>query len=330
MKYKQATKPIYETTIIEEFFGRFAIQDKKVIVGIGDDAAVLFVPPEQQLVASVDTLNIGVHFLEQTSAFDLGFKAAAVNLSDLAAMAAKPKWITLSLSLPQIESQWLAEFSDGLFAVLEQYQISLIGGDLNRGALSVTLQAHGLIPRGSAVLRSNAHAGDLLYVSGVLGDAALALEVLQGKTQLSSASLSLILPALNRPQPQVALGLALRGLATAMIDISDGLSTDLTRLLIASHCGAEVDMHALPLSQTMQDDMPSEAAQQFAFVGGDDYQLCFTVPTAAASSVARISEQLQIPLTQIGMINKSKQLTLRNASQSYTMLHTKGFQHFKE
>ena len=328
MKFERDIKPIYEATIIEKFFGCSKIRDKNVIVGSGDDAAVMAVPPEQQLVVSIDTLNIGVHFPAQTSAFDLGFKAAAVNLSDLAAMAAKPKWVTLSLTTPQIDSSWLADFSAGLFSVLKQHQVSLVGGDLNRGMLSVTLQAHGLVPRGKAVLRSDAHAGDLLYVSGVLGDAALSLQVLQGKTQLPSAALATILPALHRPQPQVALGLALRGLATAMIDISDGLSIDLPRLLNASDCGAEIDVQTLPLSQTMQDNMSSEVAQQFAFVGGDDYQLCFTVPTSAAPSVARISEQLQVPLTQIGVLNNSKKLTLRHVAQD-AMLHAVAFQHFK-
>jgi len=329
VKCAQAIKPMHETATIEKFFCRSPIRDKKVVIGIGDDATVLNIPREQQLVMSMDTLNMGVHFPEQTSAFDLGFKAAAVNLSDLAAMAATPKWMTLSLSLPQIESQWLTEFGDGLFAMLEQHQVSLIGGDLNRGKLSVTLQAHGLVPRGSAILRSNAQVGDLLYVSGVLGDAALALQALQKKTQLSPVALSQLLPALTRPQPQVSLGVGLRGLATAMIDISDGLSSDLPRLLMASDCGAEIDLQSLPLSKTMQNSMPSEVAKQFAFVGGDDYQLCFTAPTAAEASVARISEQLHVPLTQIGVINNSKELKLQNTSQSYSMLHAKAFQHFK-
>ena len=317
-----------ESALIEKFFHCPNTVDKNIITGIGDDAAVLTIPIGQQLVISMDTLNKDIHFPAVTTAFDIGYKTAAVNLSDLAAMGALPKWATLSLSLPQLDQQWLSEFSNGLFKALTTDKVSLVGGDLNRGSLSTTLQIHGLVPTGAAILRSTAKPGDLLYVSGTLGDAALALQAINKEINLSKAAFRQILPALNIPQPQVALGLALRNIATAMIDISDGLINDLPRILTASHCGAQIDLAALPISLVLRDSLLGQAAYQHAFVGGDDYQLCFTVPRTAAPQMVQLSQQLGVSLTQIGTLNNNMECTLLNSMLSYAELKENAFQHF--
>ena len=319
---------MHENTVIETFFNVPVENDPAIFIGIGDDAAVLSIPTDQQLVISIDTLNQDVHFPEQTSPFDIGHKAVAVNLSDLAAMGALPKWMTLSLSLPKIEQRWLNEFSQGLFSVLNQYEVNLIGGDLTRGPLSMTLQAHGLVPDGKAILRSTAKPGDIIYVSGELGSARLALHVLQKKIKLVESDFIEILPMLNRPRPQVELGLALRGIATAMLDISDGVLNDLPRILTASHCGAEIDLQKLPLNSILQKNLAKDIAYEYAFVGGDDYQLCFTVAPQQQAEVKKISENLGIALTPIGVINNSDALTFLNSTMTYTEFKAHAFQHF--
>ena len=318
-----------ELALIEKFFLRANSADPSVQLGIGDDAAVLTIPAGQQLVISMDSLHQGIHFPEATPAFAIGYKAVAVNLSDLAAMGALPKWATLSLSVPEIDQRWLSDFSQGLFSALTAHAVDLVGGDFSRGPLSMTLQMHGLLPTGTAVLRSTAKPGDLIYVSGYLGDAVLALQALKGEINLSGEEFSRVLPALNLPQAQVAMGLALRGIATAMIDISDGLSNDLPRLLSASHCGAEVDLQKLPVSHVLGNNMEAQAAFQCAFIGGDDYQLCFTVKPTAQQELARLSERLQVLLTQIGIVDDTKECHLLNSNLSYTQLRAKRFQHFK-
>jgi len=318
-----------EFALIEKFFVNDDRADPSVQLGIGDDAAVLTIPAGQQLVISMDSLHQGIHFPEATPAFAIGYKAVAVNLSDLAAMGALPKYATLSLSIPEVEQRWLGEFSQGLFSALNPHTVDLVGGDFSRGPLSITLQMHGLLPIGTAILRSTANPGDLIYVSGQLGDAALALQVLKGGVNLSDKEFSRVLPALNLPQAQVAMGLALRGIATAMIDISDGLSNDLPRLLSASHCGAKVDLQKLPISDVLSDTMEAQAAFQCAFIGGDDYQLCFTAKPSAQQELARLSERLGVLLTQIGIVDDTKECHLLNSSLSYTQLRAKRFQHFK-
>ncbi len=317
-----------ENEIIEKFFNLSQTKDNAILTGIGDDAAVITVPNDQQLVLSIDTLTEDIHFPRNTSPFDIGYKAIAVNLSDLAAMGALPRWMTLALSLPNFAESWLQQFSDGIFTLLNKYQVSLIGGDITRGPLSMTLQAHGLIPKGEAILLSTAKPGDLIYVSGELGSATLALHAVQQKVELSTADLATILPALNRPEPLVGLGLALRGVATAMLDLSDGLINDLQSILLASHCGAEIDIEKLPVNKVLIDLMGAQAAAQYAFIGGDDYQLCFTVSPAQQCVVEALSTQLNIRLTEIGKINNQDELILLNSALTYAELKTDSFQHF--
>ena len=317
-----------EREIIERFFNLSQTADDAILTSIGDDAAVISVSSDQQLVVSVDTLIENIHFPKGTSAFDIGYKAVAVNLSDLAAMGALPKWMTLALSLPTFDEQWLQQFSDGMFTLLNKHQVSLIGGDISRGPLSMTLQAHGLVAEGAAILRSTAKPDDIIYVSGELGSATLALHVLQQKVELDKSDLANILPALNRPVPQVALGLALRGIATAMLDLSDGLINDVPKILAASHCGADIDLQKLPVNNILSDMMGGQASSQYAFIGGDDYQLCFTVPPEKRCIIEALRKKLKVRLTEIGKINNKDELILLNSALSYAELKTNSFQHF--
>jgi thiamine-monophosphate kinase len=338
---------MYEHHIIEEYFLNKSLHRSDVIVGIGDDAAVVTVPAGKQLVLTMDTLNAGIHFpypkkasVQQcygkvtaenheaiTSPYDIGHKSAAVNLSDLAAMGAEPAWVTLSLSLPETSSHWLEEFSNGFMGVLNRFNTALIGGDLNRGALSITVEAHGFVNKGKAILRSTAQPGDLIYVSGKVGTAAYALALLQAQT--NPKILEQVLPALNRPTPRVELGLALRGIATAMMDLSDGLSKDLTRILRASHYGAVVDLQACPIENILRDNLSLEQAYHYAFTGGDDYELCFTASPDDKEKIADISRQLNLPLTEIGRITHMPGITLLNADENCAKLKKSGYDHFE-
>jgi thiamine-monophosphate kinase len=315
-----------EAELITKFFIRESVSRSDVIVNIGDDAAILRVPADQDLVVTMDTLNSGVHFPENTTAFDIGYKAAMVNLSDLAAMGAQPAWATLSISLPEINEDWLAEFSRGLFTVLDRYHVSLVGGDTNRGALSVTLQLHGFVPQNKALLRSGAQVGDHIYVSGELGTAAFALQCLQGKINISKSELTQILPALNQPQAQVYLGLALRDLASSCIDISDGLSKDLKHILDKSGVGALIELPQLPINPIVTQHLPLIDCYCLAVSGGDDYQLCFTIPE---SRVTQLKQQVgDIKITQIGKIIHGSTLSFKNAVDEIIELAVSGFQHF--
>jgi len=221
---------INEFELIKRYFQQTIVSRRDVVCGIGDDAALLQCSPEQLLVVSTDTLIEGVHFPQTTTAQDLAYKALAVNLSDLAAMGAEPAWFTLALTLPTPDPSWLAHFSQGLFQLAQQFNIQLVGGDTTRGPLSITIQVLGQVPAHQALLRQGAQAGDKIYVSGTLGDAGLGLEVSLGKRQVSETASQFVLQRLNRPFPQVQLGLALRGLASSAIDISDGLLADLDHL----------------------------------------------------------------------------------------------------
>lgn len=316
-----------EIELIKKYFTRENSQCSTVMLGIGDDAAILRVPADQDLVVTMDTLNLGVHFPENTAAFDIGYKAAMVNLSDLAAMGATPAWATLSVSLPEINEEWLAEFSRGLFMVFDRYQVSLVGGDTNRGTLSITLQLHGLMPKDKALLRSGAQVGDHIYVSGELGTAALALQCLQRKINVPKAELAKILPALNRPEAQVDLGLALRDLASSCIDLSDGLGKDLRHILSQSQVGAEIELTKLPLNLLLTQWLPPLEAYQLAISGGDDYQLCFTMPAKHQTELEqRIGD---IRITCIGKIIAGSELSFRNAAGDLVEWVATGFQHFK-
>ena len=286
-----------EFDLIARIRRRIAARDD-VELGIGDDCALLAPPPGMQLAVTMDTLNAGVHFPADTAPADIGWKALAVNLSDLAAMGAQPAWCTLALSLPQADAAWLEAFCDGFLALAQAHGIALVGGDTTRGPLAVTLTAHGFVPAGAALRRDGARVGDEVWVSGTLGDAAGAL----AQWQAGRAIAPPLRARLDRPTPRVALGLALRGIASSCIDISDGLLADLAHITRASGVGAELEADALPASPALGAAFASEAMRRLQATGGDDYELCFTAPATQREAVQALGARLGLPLARIGRI----------------------------
>ena len=273
-----------------------AVQRDDVDLGIGDDAAVLAIPHGLQLVVGMDTLNAGVHFPHDTAPADIGWKALAVNLSDLAAMGATPAWCTLSLSLPVAEPAWLDAFLDGFEALAWPHAVALIGGDTTRGPLSICVTAHGFVAPGRALRRDAARDGDDIWVSGTLGDAAGALMQWRGGGARDAALRS----RLDRPTPRVALGDALAGIAHAAIDISDGLLADLGHIAQASGLGAAVDIASLPASAALRSAFDTATCRTLQATGGDDYELCFTAPADVADAVLDAARVSATPVTRIG------------------------------
>ena len=314
-----------EFDIIERYFKTPAAMPE-IPVGIGDDAAVL--PPcnGYSLTVSVDTLNAGVHFLADSSPSDIAQKALRVNLSDMAAMGAVPKYFTLSLSLPKSEEAWLQAFSASLLQVAEKYGVSLIGGDTTQGPLSVSIQILGQVGSGTALLRSGAGVGDQLWVSGCLGDAAHGLALLE-KSAVSDANFSFFKQAYYQPEPQLALGQALAGLATSAIDISDGLLADLGHILKASQKGARVNLDSVPVSNPLENALGRASAQRLALSSGDDYQLCFSVPKALGQQVQDKAAALGVAITCIGEVIEGKELSLHSQGKDLPYEQC-GFEHF--
>jgi thiamine-monophosphate kinase len=297
--------------------------DTGVRLGIGDDAAVLEVPAGHHLVAATDTLNVGTHFPNETSAFDIGFKCLAVNLSDLAAMGATPRWALLSLSLPEADPEWVRSFTAGFNSLARVYDIALVGGDTTSGPLSVSLTALGSVAPGSSLKRSGAKPGDLLVVSGTIGGAARALELLQADKAVPERHL------LDRPQPRVRLGRALVGYANACIDISDGLLADLGHILKASGCGARIELESLPQTMALA-ELDDESRWKHQMSGGDDYELLFTLPRSHQSMVASWSEQLDISLSIIGEIEEGEGCRCTGVDGAVYDPQNAGFEHFRK
>lgn len=293
-----------------------------VKLGIGDDAAVLELPPGQHLVAATDTLNAGTHFPHDTSAFDIGYKCLAVNLSDLAAMAATPRWALLSLSLPQADPQWVRLFSEGFKSLAQIHKVTLVGGDTTSGPLSISLTALGSVEPGRHLTRGGAKPGDLLVVSGTVGGAAHALDMLQANRPVIDRHL------LDRPEPRVALGQALAGHASACIDVSDGLLADLGHVLELSGCGARIEIEKLPSSQLLSELEPG-LRWRYQLSGGDDYELLFTLPQQHAGWLRNLSRQLDIGLSVIGEIEADK--GIRCIAEDGSAYHPQGtgFEHFQ-
>ncbi|NOR52330.1 MAG: thiamine-phosphate kinase [Gammaproteobacteria bacterium] len=302
---------------------RSPAQTDNVVLGIGDDAAIIEPPAGELLAISVDTLIAGRHFPEQTSPSDIGYKSLAVNLSDMAAMGAIPRWITLSLALPEVDERFLSGFSEQLLGLAERYGVQLIGGDTVRGPLTITVQIIGTVPANSALKRSGARVGDAIFVSGTLGDAAGGLSIVMEGVTTNDAHY--LLQRLNRPTPRVELGRALRGVASSAIDISDGLLADLGHILEQSGVGAEIDSSQIPCSDALISFVPDRQKRlKLMAAGGDDYELCFPVPASRVDEVKRISEELKLPLTQIGKICEGFELLLDGEKISQ-----QGFDHFK-
>jgi thiamine-monophosphate kinase len=325
-----------EFDLIERYFKRPA---KRAVLGIGDDCALLLPPAGTHMAISSDMLVQGRHFFADVDPCTLGHKALAVNLSDLAACGAEPLAFTLALALPKIEEAWLAAFSQGLFALADTHGCELIGGDTTRGPLNICITVFGSVPvaaqKSQALLRSGAQPGDSIYVSGHLGDARLALDALHGKLELSPALLQAARQRLEAPSPRVALGMALRGLASAAMDLSDGLVGDLQHLLKASKVGATLHTAAAldRLAARTHADWPSAgisdaAALTCVLSGGDDYELLFTAPPSAAAALQFAAQQSATPITCIGHINAAFGLRLQDASGAELPMHFTSFDHF--
>lgn len=298
-------------------------------IGVGDDAAVLDVPHGQQLVVTADTLVESVHFPEDTDPYAIAVKALAVNLSDLAAMAATPAWFTLSLTLPEFDEEFLGRFSQGLRDTADLHGIALVGGDTTRGRLTISIQAMGLVPKNKAVLRSGAVVDDDIYVTGDLGAAALGLLIAQGKTSAPDES-GYCLSRLNLPVPRLSVGLALQSLASAMIDCSDGFIADLSHLLKASSLGAVIERDALPVSKPVEDVLSKNADNwRLVLGGGDDYELIFTAAPAYRKQVQDIALAKQCQIARVGVLVAEEGVTLLDSEGARVRAPVSGYLHFQ-
>jgi thiamine-monophosphate kinase len=306
----------------------FANHDHRadVLLGVGDDAAVLDVDGDgRRLVVAIDTIVEGVHFPRSIDASAIGYRALAVNLSDIAAMGAEPAWMTLSLSLPEASEPWIASFASGLLELAEQYDVALVGGDTVRGPLVVTVQLAGWVEQDKWLTRSGAQPGDLLMVSGIPGEAAAGLHVIQQHMPLTEAA-ALLQWRFLRPRPRVALGRQLRAVATSAMDVSDGLLTDLAKLCAASRCSARLDINALPLSAAMLELFDEDAAIDYALAGGDDYELIFTLPPDRVPELLAQRDPA-LPLTKIGVISAGSGVQCVRHGSAFTPRRT-GYDHF--
>jgi thiamine-monophosphate kinase len=302
-----------------------------VRLGIGDDAAVLAVPAGQELAVAIDTLVDGVHFPRGTAAADIGWKALAVNLSDLAAMGASPAWALLALTLPTPDVAFVEGFAEGFVRLAQPHRLALVGGDTTRGPLCISVAVHGFVPPGKALTRAGARAGDAVLVTGTLGDAAAGLYALQHPWRDDDPRSNLrefLIERLNRPVPRLAAGAALRGQASACADISDGLLADLGHICTASGVGAEIETALLPRSSALLGLHDDVAALHFALNGGDDYELCFTVPAQRLADVQSDLSRLGCGVTRIGRIVEGAGVRVRGADGEWMKMDRSGWEHF--
>ncbi|PKG37589.1 thiamine-phosphate kinase [Psychromonas sp. Urea-02u-13] len=323
-----------EFDLIKRYFKQAALKNTHadVVIGIGDDCAILDVPEGYQLAVTTDSLVAGVHFFEDVCAYRLGYKSLAVNLSDLAAMGALPKWVSLAITLPSVDEKWLSEFSRGFFELANKHNISLIGGDTTKGPLSITVSAKGIVPRQKALLRSGANVGDLICVSSVLGNGALGLASKLDQMQLKEPDS--FVDALELTEPRNELGVLLTHYASSCIDISDGLLQDLGHIVEASQCCATVKLETLPLSIAMQKEIEHQTlsldqALHYALTGGDDYELLFTINEQHYKQL--ILQTLPVAITVIGEVveQQSQKIQLTNNDESVSS-QLSGWDHFKQ
>jgi thiamine-monophosphate kinase len=314
---------MHEFNLIQQYF-TWDNPPSDVIIAVGDDAAVIDIPANQQLVTSIDTLISGVHFPKNTSPQSIGHKALAVNLSDLAAMGATPKWFTLALTLPEIDESWLEGFSQGLKSLAQQHDCFLIGGDTTRGPLSISIQVMGVVDTGKALLRGGAKIGDKIYVTGTLGDANAGLNSLLNHSKLLADDARTFCEArLNNPTPRLAESEIIKEFATSCIDLSDGLLQDLSHILEASKVGAMVDLSALPLSPALK-TLDAKKAQNLALAGGDDYELLFTIPIEKEASFI---DKMGVKTSCIGRVNN---MLNKIVDETGRQLESKGYNHFHD
>ena len=319
--------PLSEFALIERYFRSCGAPRTDVVLGVGDDAALLALPAGRELVAATDTLVAGVHFPVGSPPDSIGHRALAVNLSDLAAMGAQPAWALLALTLPQADEEWIARFAAGLCALARAHDVALVGGDTTRGPLCVTVQLLGHVPSGTALRRAGARAGDALYVSGTPGDSAAGLALEQGRLNAPAAAAAYLRERFLRPTPRMALGERLRGHASACIDVSDGLLGDAAKLASASGVGAEIAYADLPLSVPLLATLGEVRARELALTGGEDYELCFAVhPENIARLLAELPPQ-RFGYTRIGTLREGAGACVMRDGTVIEFSHS-GYQHF--
>lgn len=314
-----------EFALIEKFFTREAGSRSDVRLGIGDDAAVTVIGTDFDLVIATDTIGVDTHFPASAEAHAVGHRCLAVNLSDLAAMGAEPLWCTLVLSLPSGDPDWVAAFADGFFELARRFNVVLIGGDTVKGPLAITVTVHGRVRSGQYITRSGAGPAQGIYVTGNPGESAAGLQRVNAVDP--SAADAYLIGRFLYPDPRVQEGRSLVGLATAMIDISDGLHVDLTRMLQASRMGADLDIGQIPVSSRLLAGTTGESALEFALTGGDDYELCFTVPIERESELQALLPDWNCPLTRIGRTHVSPEIVWTYNGQVYNVPDT-SFHHF--
>ena len=315
-----------EFELIRRFF---TPRTTHTVLAGGDDAALIAVTPGFELAVSTDMLIAGRHFFENAEPYGIGHKSLAVNLSDLAAMGARPGWATLSLALPQADADWLERFSLGFLELARAHDVDLIGGDTTRGPLAICVQIMGEVAAGKALRRSGARAGDDLWVSGTLGDAAIGLAHLHGDFELRAHDRDHALKRLDLPQPRVALGQALLGVATGAIDISDGLIADVGHVAEASGVRAVIEWESVPLSSAAGPNRQHPVVQQCALAGGDDYELAFTAPSSARKVLGQLGAKLGVALTRIGHVEAGDGVTVLDKGGKPLVLPEAGFDHFR-
>ena len=318
---------------------RGADTDAGVILGIGDDAALIELPPGTQLVAAVDSIVVGRHFPEGADARSIGHRALAVNLSDMAAMGATPAWATLALTMPRVDPEWLQRFADGFLDLADAHGVALVGGDTTRGPLTLSVQILGHVPRGAALRRGGAAAGDVLAVTGTLGDAGAGLAFATEDnatagapthtTTMDRAAVTELIRRFEYPSPRVALGVAARGIATAAMDLSDGLVGDLPKLAQASGLGAHVMVERLPLSDAMRAAVADPQARDWALAAGDDYELLLAVPPERYAALAGAARQLNLRLTAIGELRAGDAVTWSLNGRDFVP-GVRGYDHFAQ
>ena len=316
-----------EFELIKRFFTEQVIKRKDVVLGIGDDCAIVSPSERQNIAITTDTLVAGVHFPHETSAQAIGHKAIAVNLSDLAAMGAEPAWISLAITMPEVDLKWVEGFCRGAFELCEYYNVQLIGGDTTQGPLAITVTAQGLIPMNKHLTRSGAKAGDWVYVTGEIGDAALALKDVFNEINLATEYRESVRRRLDYPTPRVLAGQALREYASAAIDLSDGIISDLGHICRASQVGANIVLDDLPISNALRDTVSLEEAFEMALVGGDDYELLFTVSEDNKVGMETALANSGNTITCIGQLNRSEKITTTLNSKAIA-INAKSFEHF--